>query len=90
MKAKSKTALYSEVLTGEQQRKMIELKEETELIEKRYTAIKMLESESGVEEAAKTAGLSKAEVIELNQKLLKSKDKKNLKDENEDGEEPKL
>lgn len=83
----------NETFTKEEQNKIKELKGEVQEIKKKYIAIRILEKEKeeGVEKAVKYSGLPEVEVLRLNHKLLeKRKEIEEKREENNDGEEPKI
>ena len=74
----------------EQKAKMIELKEQIQLIEKKHIAMGVLNRGEGIKKAVEYSGLLEVDVLRLKRKLLeKEQENKRKKEENDEGEEPK-
>lgn len=86
--------LNKETYTKEQKDKMRGLKEQIQVIKKKYVAIEMLKRGEGIEKTAKYSRLPETEVIRLERKFVQNrkpnKKENRKKEENDDGEEPKI
>lgn len=82
--------IYNETLTKEEKDRIKQMKEKIQEIMKKQIAITALENGQGVKLAMSQSGLPETMVLELNHQLLQKAQENRNKQENDDGEEPKI